>query len=227
MKLKKSFIFVAIFAMLVPNFVFASEIKTDEISVQRITKENQQEAVKMLAEKYGLEILSQDEVKSLGLNQSKGSDLSQSMSINEIEKYIIEIQKQLDEPIIKDYQDSDSIDNTVAPNTIAPNTVAAATATVTSRSLTTTPLTDLTLRYSVSGSYSNNSWISCGSASIVQTSGNGTNRLYRILYDDCYIDSSTVIAQKYDLEYATYVLIGQVYLKVGTGSMSGTVYHKL
>lgn len=206
-----------------------------------------------LLEKYNIKVLSSEEVSSLHLVKGTGPELPSSMSMEELEQYIIEQQKQSNVVIKNEATVPIKIDkntNSFKSDPLTTNALASPTQTIISTktfSYSSTPLTDLTIRTSATGAYqydytdwgfgppeiSNVRFLSCDNGSVIQTSGAGYNRLSSVTSSTCKIYNSTTLKHDYSYIADMYTCIGvpntpvSVWVKISSRTVTGTSYYYL
>ncbi|GAA0182037.1 hypothetical protein SH2C18_44830 [Clostridium sediminicola] len=233
--LKKIIAVIVIFTIIMPTSVFASENMKSEFSTKSSTKKK--ELVELL-NKYDLEALSPEKVKELNLDKSNVPILQSSMSIDEIEKYIIKHKKQINvEPerevnIPIDIDDDKSLLNNVlgmsslSMDGLVTRRLSSGYSGTKIETKTLSDITnlkqDLTIKKSVAVTYkydwvqypgegatiSNLEIISHDQGSIEELTLGGANRLTKVNSSTCSKVSNTRIKHDYNLTYKGYMGIG-------------------
>lgn len=237
MKLKKILILMLVISLFIPGSVFAAEgnkvAKPKNIENQNYSYS---EILELLG-KYNLNFLNEEEVKLLELDTADIDLFTESVSLEEIELYIIEQQNILKNGIKEEFnvfvEIGDQLSLDMESNFLTSNYKETKYVNVI-KSRVSTPVTDMTIRSQVPATYqydyvkypdgppeiTNKKWTSTGKGEILQTSDPGYNRFTDVVYNTNTIIDDITIENHFKINYDFYIGIplgsGLGYIKMGS-----------
>ncbi|KNF07107.1 hypothetical protein CLPU_24c00010 [Gottschalkia purinilytica] len=176
------------------------------------------EGVIKLVEKYGLEIISEEDINKIDINHSE-TNYSKAKTLEEFEQQILEY-KSKPTIITRDFHNYET-DTLITQSSTGSMT----------KNYESEVYNGLIIRYSATGRYGTRSngkkyWTSATSSKVSEKSNQGYSRLNSVNSTSVSVgNNGDRLEQRYSYDVDNYTRVFGIWVKLGTVTSTGTIYH--